>query len=238
MDKVALVADIKARGGAIAIAEWRKANPEPSEDDEFVPSPRLDLSGCDLREADFTDADLSGAVLVYTQLDDARFTNANLEYAKLYGAMARNADLTNANLTHADLRFLKAGRARFDRAILDHVNVRQGNFVDAICDGISGKYLNAAYANFQNTRFSDAVIEFADFRSVRMIGATFKLAQLTDVRFGRAKLNAEAFAGAIVKNCSTTKPTIARLVPGLEFHSASGRVDPPLPNPFDKRRRR
>ena len=74
--------------GAAAIAAWREENPET----------RLDLSGADLREANFVGADLIGA-----NLSGANLSLANLSHAFLCDANLNGADLSEADMSRADL---------------------------------------------------------------------------------------------------------------------------------------
>ena len=67
-----------------------------------------DLSGANLRGADLSDADLSGANL----------RGANLSWASLRRADLSDADLSRANLRHADLRWANLRRANLRRADL------------------------------------------------------------------------------------------------------------------------
>ena len=60
-----------------------------------------DLSGADLRGANFTDADLKGANLHGANLSRANLSGANLSNADLFGANLSRADLTGADLTGA-----------------------------------------------------------------------------------------------------------------------------------------
>ena len=75
---------------------------------------QADLTWANLREADLTRADLTGADLAWADLTradltEANLTKADLRWANLTGADLRGADLTEAdlhwaNLTGADLR--------------------------------------------------------------------------------------------------------------------------------------
>jgi uncharacterized protein YjbI with pentapeptide repeats len=57
-----------------------------------------DLSGCNLADANLTDADLHGVHLAFANL-----TNANLAGANLASSDLTHADLTGANVAGADL---------------------------------------------------------------------------------------------------------------------------------------
>ena len=62
---------------------------------------RVDLTGSDLRFANFQGADLRDAILVDTDLTHADLTGADLRRANLTGAILNNTHLNEANLTKA-----------------------------------------------------------------------------------------------------------------------------------------
>ncbi len=64
---------------------------------------RADLTDADLRFADFSQADLPGAILVRANLEGANFKQAKLTRADLSGANLRGADLRNTDMTEAVL---------------------------------------------------------------------------------------------------------------------------------------
>lgn len=66
---------------------------------------RLDLRGTNLRYANLSNVDLSGADLRYADLRGANLSGANLSGANLRYADLRYADLSGVNLSNADLRY-------------------------------------------------------------------------------------------------------------------------------------
>ena len=59
---------------------------------------------CDLRQANLTNTQLSGAILRQTNLKKANLRGADLSFANLRDVNLKQADLTNANLSSAVLR--------------------------------------------------------------------------------------------------------------------------------------
>jgi uncharacterized protein YjbI with pentapeptide repeats len=87
------------RLGAAALDEWRHANP----------GARLDLTGADLRRANLSGLNLTGAVLDHADLRGADLSSAELTEASLMHARLEGADLHKSVLYHtlfvgADLR--------------------------------------------------------------------------------------------------------------------------------------
>ncbi len=113
----ALMNRIRAVGGTRAVEEWNAAGT------------RINLEGADLRDADFTGANMNHAQCDGATITDARFVNANLASASFreavlcgstfLGAHIRETDFTGANLG----RVMVSGmvgivHARFTKAIL------------------------------------------------------------------------------------------------------------------------
>lgn len=96
--------------GALAIAGWRDKHP----------SERLDLSGSNLRRAEFVRADLNGAIL----------RHANLEWVDFRRADLIHADLSGANLSRADFHKADLHGARFNGAIFADTNFEDANCRD------------------------------------------------------------------------------------------------------------
>jgi uncharacterized protein YjbI with pentapeptide repeats len=109
-----------------------------------VPAPGVDWSRCFLEESNFTDGDLTNAVLVDTRFQradlsrtlfdgadirDAKFVDADLVGASFIGANLRKADMTKANLEGANLSQANLRRTRLFRA-----NLRGANFTGARLD--------------------------------------------------------------------------------------------------------
>ena len=91
------------RSGPGGIAKWNELRKDPN---KIVSNDlaRIDLSECELVDADFrnmifVDADLSGA-----NLEHAKLSGAKLRGAKLDGAKLRRANLRGACLERASLR--------------------------------------------------------------------------------------------------------------------------------------
>jgi uncharacterized protein YjbI with pentapeptide repeats len=89
----------------------------------------LEISTDDLRKADLSHSNLSGAVLSGANMHHARLRGAdlrgaNLTKANLTGADLRGANLTEANLIGADLRGASMLLARLTRADLRGADLR------------------------------------------------------------------------------------------------------------------
>jgi acyl-CoA thioesterase FadM len=92
--------------------------------------PGIDVTGGNLREANFSASDLSGAKLIDIDGRRARFTGTKLKGAALDKAVLREADLTRADLSGASLKGADLRRARLFRA-----NLRGADLTNAQLDG-------------------------------------------------------------------------------------------------------
>jgi hypothetical protein len=102
--------------GVRAWNDWRKANPV------IVP---------DLREAELTGANLTGADLIRVRLNDADLSGANLWDAHLHKARLNGVDLREANLRWADLSEVDVSGAYLGRADLGDADLTWGHLRDA-----------------------------------------------------------------------------------------------------------
>jgi uncharacterized protein YjbI with pentapeptide repeats len=97
-------------------------------DCSLTPYPGIDLAGCNLSlflpNTNFSEANLSGADMLFDIIDGDNFTNANLTGANLEGVLngVTPADFTNANLTGANLRNADLRSSNFTNANLSGVD--------------------------------------------------------------------------------------------------------------------
>lgn len=99
------------------------------------------LSGADLQGANLSNADMRGVNLKNALLNGANLTNANLAFARLIRAEVTNADLTNTNFYRANLY-----RADFTNSDLTGTDFRYSILTHAILANT-----NLKGANFENS---------------------------------------------------------------------------------------
>ena len=105
---------------------------------------KLNLQGCDLENAKFSDENLAGAKLLKANLKGADFQGANLQGADLTLATLQGANLENANLTNA-----KLSHVRLRNANLQGASLRDANLQGAILWGADLR--GARNVNFEGT---------------------------------------------------------------------------------------
>lgn len=86
--------------GAMVWNDWRREHCEIKPNFSGAVIPRIDLM-----EVNFSDADLSGADLIYANLSGANLVNANLNRAVLVYATLSSTRLTGARFDHAELAY-------------------------------------------------------------------------------------------------------------------------------------
>jgi hypothetical protein len=118
---------------------------------------RMDLRGKDLRQVNFTCANLRGADLSGADCRGAIFVSADLSRACLQGAHCGGADFSAADLTNSYLRGVN-----FTLAVMTHCVLK-----GAIC---------------KNANFESADLTGADIARAEMLGARFDAANVDSLR--------------------------------------------------------
>ncbi len=146
---------------------------------------RKDLSGLDLRSADFSGAELT----------ETNFSDCNLEDAKFW-----LAEMPRANLTDADVSRASFNRAILSSAILTGIHGEAPDFSEAIMVDVSlirieglrlADFAGAelAQANLFASSFPEARFDGADFTLASAVGSDFaSVASMNDVNLTGANL--------------------------------------------------
>jgi uncharacterized protein YjbI with pentapeptide repeats len=132
-----------------------------------------DLQGTTLRNSDLT-----GVSFVTAQLSGVDFTNSKLIDVKMHAAVLVNAHLADAVLSNIDF-----SEANFQQAQLSFLDCQKCNFAKV---DMSGADMDSA--NFSGSDFSGAVLREANLANasmdgIKIDGAIFERADLTDASF-------------------------------------------------------
>jgi len=152
-----------ARRGAIAIAEWQKANIEVPFDLRGADLQRARLRGSNLSSANMAGANLRKAELQFVNLSGANLIGADLDMAKLYSASFVRTRLTNgATLRRADLSFAKLFETDLQEADLSEALLNRAVFVRCNMESVNMTSVNCRYSTFaemdlSNVRFLETV---------------------------------------------------------------------------------
>ncbi|MFH7028607.1 MAG: pentapeptide repeat-containing protein [Heteroscytonema crispum UTEX LB 1556] len=172
-----------------------------------------DLSQAQMKQANFTDAnlsrvlinraDLSRATLNRANLSSARLVGANLSSAQLVGADLRgtvleNASLTGADLGEANLKEANLFAARLGRAIAIGTQLSFANLTKTDWQGADLSGADLERANLSNASLNAARLSGAILRSTNMENANLRNADLSFVDLRGANLAGADFQGTIL----------------------------------------
>ncbi len=160
-----------------------------------------DLSGSQLKQADFTSANLSHVLINHSNLMRAILNQANLSGASLRGtnlsdtqlvsANLRGADLENASLTGSDL-----GEADFQGANLYAARLSRVSAVSTRFSFASMIQSDWQGADLSGADLSHANLRHADLSATRLTGTSFRNAQLENANLRNADLGLADLRGA------------------------------------------
>ena len=140
---------------------------------------QADLSGAQLLYAN-----LSGAHLAYATLDHASLSGASLSHATLNHAMLDHADQSDATLDHADLRDAEMSDTHLADAKLDHASLFGANLAGAMLpfadlSGADLRNANLVGASVIGAKLDGAVFEPNSLPELHQIAAAQNLELLT-----------------------------------------------------------
>lgn len=165
---------------------------------------QCDLSGLNMRAADWTSSEL-----MVCRFDGANLQQAVFRHANLFGARFNNCDLSGADFEKADLRGAKFEHANLTGAHLGGADLREGMVIDnsITLDGDTGsRFTNAILrgTRLPNARckavdFSGAICEGTDFSDADLRSACFHGAELVDPILRGAQLAEADLRSAVFK---------------------------------------
>jgi uncharacterized protein YjbI with pentapeptide repeats len=164
--------------------------------------------------ADFSRADLSGAVLNHSQGEGANFTSARLKGAQGQSAQWGRADFTEANLKQGDytkasfrdatLTAARCANADFSGACLDGVSASEANFQGAAMKGASLVGANLSSANLSGVDLTGADLRHANLEKANLTDADLTGANLMGADLVNAALDGAVLEGANLEGADMT----------------------------------
>ena len=209
-----------------------------------------DLTQAQMRQANFTDANLSRVIMNRSDLSRATLNRANLSYARLIGAdlgssqligaNLRGAFLEKASLTGADIGDAKFNEAnlygaRLSRVIAIGTHFSYANLMNTEWRGadLSGAYLDRA--NLRNANLSATRLTGAVLRSARLENANLENADLSFVDLRGANVAGADFKGTVLAPVTQNPEdqfvqmpelgSVSAVVQGVDFSQAKN-LDP------------
>lgn len=183
-----------------------------------------DLSGVDLSYCNLSEADFTGALLARANLQSARFTRASLHCCDMRRVDARCCDFTDADmrgviLTGSNLSHAKLNRTDFRAGRTMKMASGRPVFTDRGGEANSVDFSNASLcsASFDGARldhanFSGAIIQGTTFKGARLKHAEFKGAVLCDVNLDELNL-----PPAVLKTCTLAPSPAAKSARPLQL---------------------
>jgi uncharacterized protein YjbI with pentapeptide repeats len=157
------------------------------------------LSGAVLFDANLSGADLSAANLIGADLSEADLRDANLSVAKLKDATLREADLSKANLIGADLNGANLSVAKLSDADLTNAYL---SGADLSLANLRGADLSE-HAPLSGANLSGADLSEADLSDANLSGANLRDANLSEATLSGANLSGANLRDA--KNLTQTQ---------------------------------
>jgi uncharacterized protein YjbI with pentapeptide repeats len=141
--------------------EWRRSDMQVRPDLSGI-----DLSGRELKYANFMVTDLSGSNLSKANLEQAYMTHANLSNADMREANLSRADMRNANLLDADLFGANLFEGLFVRALLVRTairgcDMRESVLINAFMQEVDLTGSDLTGSDFTGAKYSGLKIEGA-----------------------------------------------------------------------------
>ena len=206
-----------AKRGRVALAKWRRANPDVLLLLTDADLQDADLRGANLKRADLTGADLRGANLIGAQLSEADLTRADLREARLtkadfYAARLFKATLGGAEaggtyLRRADMTEADCSGTDLTKADMREVNLRNGTLAGASLVGT-----DLSFANLAGVDARDAVLGWSSLGHVdlsQVIGLDqVKHAGPSSIGLDTARLSYEKLSETFLQGCGISEGVI------------------------------
>lgn len=140
----------------------------------------INLSGADLRRAKLSEANLSGADLSFANLRAANLKDANLQGANLRKAKLIEANLWGVNLTSAKLNEATFWKADLRKAKLINADLTLADLCEAKLSEANFTFANLTEADLQKANLSKTCFWKANLWKVELRGANFQGTTMPD----------------------------------------------------------
>ena len=170
---------------------------------------KQDLFQMNLTSANLTGADLSGSKFMRIDFTDADLSEAILTSVDYFQGILSGADLSNADLTNSKIEEVALLDTNFSNAILKNIQITNLN---AEGSNFSGADLTGAVvigAGFSNTDFTGAILSDSDFSRINLANSKFNDAKLNGINLTESTLSGSDLSGADLTGADLTK-TILR----------------------------
>lgn len=187
------VRSIEQKGKKLRVLKFS----DPNEFAQFArTNPQMSGEYYDLRDADFTNANLDGADLRNADMSRVRMPGASLHHALLQGALMDRCRAEGAHFVEADLTGVKARDARLENIDLSNARIEGADFSFSRLNSAKFDKAEARKANFSNAKlnwarmtngvFTGANLDQAETDGCWFEGSDFSLARLSNRQVQKA----------------------------------------------------
>jgi uncharacterized protein YjbI with pentapeptide repeats len=188
--------------GVVVWNAWRARNPKV----------RPDLRDADFTSANLEHVNLTSANLGYAKLSFAKLSHANLSSANFSSAYLRFADFSSANLSHTILAFAYLGSVDFSHANLSHAILTEADLSHANFSHADLSHANLSCAKLRSTNLTSANLRFAKLGNAHLL-----VANLSHTDLSHADLSSANFSGANLSGANFHKTEL--------FHTVFANID-------------
>ena len=175
------------------------------------PSPRINLSGCNLTDLDFSKVDLAFANLSSTNIknvnfNDSRLTNVDFSNSKISDSKFKNSNLVNVNLEdteihdsnfeNAELRYSSFMNSEIHDSNFEKSIIRGSNFENIIIKNTNFSESTLYHSNLKNSIISDSDLINVDLRYSKVNNAKWSGLNLSKTDFSHAKMTSMEIDGS------------------------------------------
>jgi len=175
-----------------------------NKDCNIEPSPRVNLSGCNLTDLDFSQIDLVFANLSSTNIKNVDFSGSRLTNVDFSNAIINDSNFLDSNLVNANLNNSKINNSNFEKSELRYVNFMNSEIHDSNFEKSISRGSNFENSIIQNTNFSESTLYHSNLKNSVISDSDF-----TKVDLRYSKVNNSKWSGL---NLSKTDLSHAKMI--------------------------
>jgi uncharacterized protein YjbI with pentapeptide repeats len=155
---------------------------------------KLVLRDMDLKYADLTGSDLSGADMRYIKLNGAmlfftKFNNVDARFGSFNGAFCRNAEFSNSKLKGSNFEGAALNNVTFENSNLEKAYLKGAKLKNSNFKNSRARKINLDRSNLINADFSNSFLRKSKIRRAVLDNANLDNADLEDADLEQSKLN-------------------------------------------------
>jgi len=165
------------------------------------------FSGCELKNLDLSNKDLSGVNFSFTKLKNIDMSNVNFQNANFAGAIISDTKINNTNFAGANLNSIIITKTLIINSKFNDAEIKSANFEKNIFDNVS---FNGA--NLEQSNFKESTLLNSNLENVNLIGSNFEYAKAPSINFKNSILNFGNFNFSDLSNANLENTIIHKTV--------------------------